>query len=61
MVAIVMLSVVLDRAIHLYLSGRPAAGPDPFAAPFRWFVSTLCRTFTQPTGKHLRNNNYLPS
>src|ERR1700740_3269161 len=46
MVAIVMLSVVLDRAIHLYRSGRPTAAPDPFDAPFRWFVSTLCRTFT---------------
>jgi hypothetical protein len=61
MVAIVMLSVVLDRATHLYLSGRPTAGPDPFAAPFRsWFVSTLCRTFTQPTAEHLLNDNYLP-
>jgi hypothetical protein len=35
MVAIVMLSVVLDRAIHLYRSGRPTAGPDPFDALFR--------------------------
>src|SRR5579862_182885 len=61
MVAIVMLSVVLDRAIHLYRSGRPTAAPDPFDAPFRWFVSVLCRTFTQPTAEHLLNDNYLLS
>jgi hypothetical protein len=58
MVAIVMLSVVFDRAIHLYRSGRSFAGPDPFDAPFRWFVSTLRRTLTQSTAKHLLNDNY---
>src|SRR5213078_709255 len=43
-VAIVMLSVVLDRATHLYRSGRPpVAGAEPFTCP----ESTLCRTLTQ--------------
>src|ERR1700750_3106304 len=54
-VAIVMLSVVLDRAIHLYRSGRPpAAGAEPFTCP----ESTLCRTLTQSSPRHLLNGNY---
>src|SRR5271165_3148304 len=74
-VAIVMLSVVLDRAIHRYLSGR-CAGPEgrppgapwsrggsippvPPWVPFTWPESTLCRTFTQSTAKHLLDSNYL--
>jgi hypothetical protein len=32
-VAIVMLSVVLDRAIHRYLSGRPSWPDDPPGVP----------------------------
>jgi len=32
-VAIVMLSVVLDRATHRYLSGRVSAPGDPVGAP----------------------------
>src|SRR5580704_8216983 len=59
-VAIVMLSVVLDSATHRYRSGRPPFGGDPPAAPFRCPESTLCRTLTQCTAKHLLNGNYLP-
>src|SRR6266480_5473125 len=55
-VAIVMLSVVLDRAIHLYRSGRP---PVAVAAPFTCPESTLCRTLTQSTANHLLDGNYL--
>ena len=49
MVAIVMLSVVLDKAIHRYLSGGVAPPPGPPGVPwvpFTWPESTLCRTFT---------------
>ena len=54
-VAIVMLSVVLDRAIHLYRPGRPPmAAAEPFTCP----VSTLCRTLTQSSPRHLLNGNY---
>jgi hypothetical protein len=42
-VAIVMLSVVLDRAIHRYLSG--------------WPESTLFRTLTESTPNHLLSGN----
>ncbi|MGH3181448.1 MAG: hypothetical protein ACRDOE_06015, partial [Streptosporangiaceae bacterium] len=59
-VAIVMLSVVLDSAIHLYRSGRAPFGRDPPDAPFTCPESALCRTLTQPTVKHLLNGNYLP-
>src|SRR5690349_6842142 len=55
-VAIVMLSVVLDRAIHLYRSGRP---PLAVAEPFTCPESTLCRTLTQSTANHLLDGNYL--
>src|SRR5208283_4806513 len=58
-VAIVMLSVVLDSASHLYRSGRPPFGRDPPDAPFRCPESTLCRTLTQSTAEHLLNGNYL--
>ena len=54
-VAIVMLSVVLDRAIHLYRSGRP---PLAVAEPFTCPESTLCRTLTQSSPRHLLNGNY---
>src|SRR5438132_10472359 len=57
-VAIVMLSVVLDRAIHLYLPGRP---PFP-VEPAVWLTraeSALLRTFTQFTSEHLLDGNYL--
>ncbi|HJY69268.1 MAG TPA: hypothetical protein VJ254_21310, partial [Streptosporangiaceae bacterium] len=60
-VAIVMLSVVLDSAIHRYRSGRPPFGRGPPDAPFRCPESTLCRTLTQCTAKHLLNGNYLSS
>src|SRR5580693_148783 len=53
-VAIVMLSVVLDRAIHLYRSDR--GSPD---VPFTCSKSTLRRTLTQSTARHLLNGNYL--
>src|SRR5580658_3526305 len=53
-VAIVMLSVVLESAIHLYRSDRPSADV-PFTGP----KSTLCRTLTQSTARHLLNGNYL--
>src|SRR5467141_2507743 len=56
MVAIVMLSVVLDRAIHLY---RPARPPLAVAEPFTCPESTLCRTLTQSSARHLLNGNYL--
>src|SRR5208282_6743033 len=58
-VAIVMLSVVLDSAIHRYRSGRPPFGRDPPDAPFTCPESTLCRTLTQSTAEHLLNGNYL--
>src|ERR1700691_5529313 len=60
-VAIVMLSVVLDRAIHRYLSGRSArfAGRPP-GVPFTWSESTLCRALTHSTAKHLLDGNYIP-
>src|SRR4029077_6298761 len=54
-VAIVMLSVVLDRAIHLYRPGRP---PLTVAEPFTCPESTLCRTLTQASPRHLLNGNY---
>jgi hypothetical protein len=54
-VAIVMLSVVLDRAIHLYRSGRP---PVAVAELFTCPESTLCRTLTQSSLRHLLNGNY---
>jgi hypothetical protein len=57
-VAIVMLSVVLDRATHLYRSGRPPFSPEPPDAPFTWPESTLCRTLTQSSPRHLLNGNY---
>src|SRR5580765_1008408 len=53
-VAIVMLSVVLDRAIHLYRPGRPKAAVEPFTCP----KSTLRRTLTQSSPRHLLNGNY---
>jgi hypothetical protein len=47
-VAIVMLSVVLDRAIHLYLSGRC------------WVAaSVISRTLIQSTPHQLLDHNYL--
>src|SRR5512142_114445 len=67
-VAIVMLSVVLDRATHRYRSGRPVpASPSalpappgvPFADPFRCPDPTLRRTLTQSTANHLLNGNYI--
>src|SRR6478609_684647 len=65
-VAIVMLSVVLDRATHRYRSGRPStrsalpAPPAvPLADPFRCPDSTLRRTLTQSTANHLLNGNYI--
>jgi hypothetical protein len=57
-VAIVMLSVVLDRAIHRYLSGRSCRPSDPPDVPFTWPESTLCRTLTQSTANHLLDGNY---
>ncbi len=59
-VAIVMLSVVLDRATHRYLSGRPPSPGDPPGvpdAPFTRPESTISRTFTQSTANHLLNGN----
>jgi hypothetical protein len=54
-VAIVMLSVVFERAIHLYLSGRPTlAMVEPFICP----ESTIRRTLTQSSPRHLLNGNY---
>jgi hypothetical protein len=55
MVAIVMLSVVLDRAIHLYLSDCPSDVP-----------SSGCRleikpTLVQLTARSLLDHNYLPA
>src|SRR6266571_3789961 len=62
-VAIVMLSVVLDRAIHLYRPGRspavPPAVPVLPVVPFRCPDSTLRRTLTQSTAKHLLDGNYV--
>src|SRR5271167_1657459 len=58
-VAIVMLSVVLDSAIHRYRSGFPPFGRDSPDAPFRCPESRLCRTLTQSTARHLLNGNYL--
>ena len=55
MVAIVMLSVVLDRAIHLY---RPGCAPLAVTEPFTCPESTLCRTLTQSTPGHLLDGNY---
>jgi hypothetical protein len=54
-VAIVMLSVVLERAIHLYLSDCPSD-----------VRSSGCRldftpTFIQPTVERLLDHNYLPA
>jgi hypothetical protein len=60
-VAIVMLSVVLDRAIHRYLSGRPSWPPDPPGVPdvpFTSPASTLCRTLDESTANHLLDGNY---
>jgi hypothetical protein len=51
-VAIVMLSVVLDRAIHRYLSGRSPR------VTFTWPESTLCRTLNDSTANHLLDGNY---
>ena len=59
-VAIVMLSVVLDSAIHRYRSGPAPFSRDPPDAPFTCPKPTLCRTLTQSTAKHLLNGNYLP-
>ncbi len=71
-VAIVMLSVVLDRAIHLYVlargdcagpGGRPPGTPRsrggtlPPVPPWP-LESTLCRTLTQSSPRHLLNGNY---
>src|ERR1700760_1013376 len=62
-VAIVMLSVVLDSATHRYRSGLPSAvltaGPSPPAVPFSCPDSTLRRTLTQSTANHLLNGNYV--
>jgi hypothetical protein len=55
-VAMVMLSVVLDRAIHLYRPGREP--PDP-GAGFTCLESARIRTFTQSTPNHLLDGNYL--
>src|SRR5215469_12044062 len=54
-VAIVMLSVVLESAIHLYLSDCPSS-----------VRSSGCRrditpTFIQPTVESLLDHNYLPA
>jgi hypothetical protein len=60
-VAIVMLSVVLDRAIHRYLSGRPSWPDDPPGVPdvpFTCPESTLCRTLNDSTLNHLLDGNY---
>ena len=54
-VAIVMLSVVLDRAIHLYLSGCPS---DARSSGCRLEVTP---TFVQPTVERLLDHNYLPA
>jgi len=64
MVAIVMLSVVLDRAIHLYLLARGDDPPEPPALggthpPEPPLESTLCRTLTQSTANHLLDGNYV--
>ena len=57
-VAIVMLSVVLDSAIHRYRSGPAPFSRDPPDAPFTCPKPTLCRTLTQSTAEHLLNGNY---
>src|SRR5579875_1682988 len=60
-VAIVMLSVVLDSAIHLYLPGRPAAPPACVAPdPFTWPAPAPSRTLSQCTRNQLLDGNYLP-
>src|SRR5207244_1770561 len=67
-VAIVMLSVVLDRATHRYVLapwGEPESPPEPPALggthpPEPPLESRLSRTLTQSTAKHLLNGNYLP-
>src|SRR6202035_1655923 len=59
-VAIVMLSVVWDSAIHLYRGGAPPFGRAPPVEPCRCPESTLCRTLTQSSAEHLLNGNYLP-
>ena len=59
-VAIVMLSVVLDRATHRYLSGRASAPGDPLGVPdvpFIWPESTLSRTLIECTPNHLLSGN----
>src|ERR1700691_4228049 len=63
-VAIVMLSVVLERATHRYLSGRPPSWPGgaPLGvpdAPFTSPESTTFRTLPQHTPNHLLDGNYL--
>src|SRR6516165_970039 len=57
-VAIVMLSVVFDRTIHRYRSGRPLvlAGADDPAEPS--LAPALCRTLTHSTARHLLDGNY---
>jgi hypothetical protein len=60
-VAIVMLSVVLDRAIQRYRSGCPSSPGEPpgvAGVPFTWLESTLCRTLNQSTPNHLLDGNY---
>src|SRR5580658_8694989 len=63
-VAIVMLSVVLERATHRYLSGRPPLWPGgaPLGVrdvPFTGSESTTFRTLPQSTPNHLLDGNYL--
>jgi len=57
MVAIVMLSVVFDSAIHLYRPGRPPPATVT-AVPFTCPEPTLRRTLTQSSPRHLLNGNY---
>ncbi len=60
-VAMVMLSVVLDSAIHRYLSGRASACGAPAVVsgiPFTWSEPTLFRTLAKSTANHLPDGNY---
>jgi hypothetical protein len=54
MVAIVMLRVVLDRAIHLYLSGCPSAAGSCIGSR-----RDITPTDHKPTAKRLLVGNYL--
>jgi hypothetical protein len=54
-VAIVMLNVVLERAIHLYLSDCPS---DIRSSGCRLEITP---TFVQPTSERLLDHNYLPA